>query len=174
VPVGVAVAGANRHDVILLEATLASIPVPRPRPTRRRPQGVCLDKGYDITWVYRLLIDAGFTPHVRAIREDALARRHGTRARRWVVERTHSWMNRFRGLLVRWEIRQSEGSPVLGLLWEEIGMELTEQPTRRGFGMELLERTLPYELDASTAAEFLPTGFRFTMELPLANLVVET
>jgi transposase len=103
VPVGVAVAGANRHDVILLAATLASIPVRRPRPTVRKPQGVCLDKGYDVTWVYRLLTDAGFTPHVRAIREDMLVRRRGTRARRWVVERTHSWMNRFRGLLVRWE-----------------------------------------------------------------------
>ena len=27
----------------------------------------------------------------------------GYRARRWVVERTHSWLNRFRRLLVRWE-----------------------------------------------------------------------
>jgi transposase len=101
--VGVAVAGANRHDVILLAATLASTPVPRPRPTRRRPQGVCLGKGYDVTWVYRLLTAAGLTPHVRAIGEDVLARRRGTRARRWVVERTHSWLNRFRGLLVRWD-----------------------------------------------------------------------
>ena len=107
VPIGLAVAGANRHDVMLLEATLASIVVPRPRPTARTPQGVCLDKAYDITSVYRLLTDAGFTPHVRAIREDATARRRGTRARRWVVERTHSWMNRFRALLVRWEKKTS-------------------------------------------------------------------
>ena len=103
VPLGVAVAGANRHDVMLLAATLASVVVPRPRPTARTLQGVCLDKGYDITWVYRLLTDAGFRPHVRAVREDALARRRGTRARRWVVERTHSWMKRFRALLVRWD-----------------------------------------------------------------------
>ena len=103
VPVGLAVAGANRHDVMLLAATLASIPVPRPRPTARRPQGVCLDKGYDVTWVYRLLADAGFTPHVRAWREEVRARRRRTRARRWVVERTHSWLNRFRALLVRWD-----------------------------------------------------------------------
>ena len=27
----------------------------------------------------------------------------GYRARRWIVERTHSWMNRFRRLLIRWE-----------------------------------------------------------------------
>ena len=112
VPVGLAVAGANRHDVMLLAPTLASTPVARPRPTARRPQGVCLDKAYDITWVYRLLVDAGFTPHVRAIREDALARRQGTRARRWVVERTHSWINRFRALLVRWDKKTTnyEGS----------------------------------------------------------------
>jgi len=25
--------------------------------------------------------------------------------RRWVVERTHSWFNRFRKLLIRWEKR---------------------------------------------------------------------
>ena len=41
VPIGVAVAGANRHDVILLAATLASIPAPRPRPTWRHATG-CL------------------------------------------------------------------------------------------------------------------------------------
>jgi transposase len=103
VPIGVAVAGANRHDVMLLAATLASIVVPRPRPTARQPQGVCLDKAYDITWVYRLLTTDGFTPHVRGIREDTTARRRGTRARRCVVERTHSWMNRFRAIPVRWE-----------------------------------------------------------------------
>ena len=45
VPVGVAVAGANRQDVILIAATLASIPVPGPRPTTRWPQGVCLEQG---------------------------------------------------------------------------------------------------------------------------------
>ena len=28
------------------------------------------------------------------------------RARRWVVERTHSWMNRFRRLLIRWEKKE--------------------------------------------------------------------
>ena len=104
-PVGVAVAGANRHDVMLLAATLASIPVPRPSATPRRLQGLCLDKAYDITWVYRLLTDAGFTPHVRGRRAEMVQRTHGKRARRWVVERTHSWMNRFRALLVRWEKR---------------------------------------------------------------------
>ena len=90
---------------MLLAPTLESIVVRRPRPTRRRPQGLCLDKAYDITWVYRLLTEAGFTPHVRGRREEIVQRTQGYRARRWVVERTHSRMNHFRGLLVRREKR---------------------------------------------------------------------
>jgi hypothetical protein len=35
------------------------------------------------------------------------------RARRWVVERTHSWINRFRRLLIRWEKLEAN---YLGLL----------------------------------------------------------
>jgi hypothetical protein len=33
----------------------------------------------------------------------AIKREAGFKARRWVVERTHSWMNRFRRILIRWE-----------------------------------------------------------------------
>lgn len=47
----------------------------------------------------------GYVPHIPQRGEDPTARRrhpHG-RARRWVVERTHSWLNRFRKLLVRFE-----------------------------------------------------------------------
>ncbi len=93
-PVGLAVAGANRNDVMLLAATFASVLVRRPRPTRRRPQGMCLDNAYDITWVYRLLVDAGFTPHVRGRREEIVQRARGYRARRWVVERTQAHASR--------------------------------------------------------------------------------
>lgn len=48
-----------------------------------------------------------FTPHIRSRGEEQklLAREAGLRARRWVVERTHSWLNRFRRILVRWEKR---------------------------------------------------------------------
>jgi len=46
-PIGLAVDGANRHDCKMVQATLESVPVQRPQPTRKRPQGICLDKGYD-------------------------------------------------------------------------------------------------------------------------------
>ena len=48
--------------------------------------------------------ELGFSTHIRARGEEAklIEREPGFRARRWVVERTHSWINRFRGLLIRW------------------------------------------------------------------------
>lgn len=104
-PVGLEVDGANRHDIKLAEATLESIPVARPEPTDEAPQGLCLDKGYDDDCVRELAEEFGFTAHIRARGEEAeaLKREAGHRARRWVVERTHSWMNRFRRILIRWE-----------------------------------------------------------------------
>ena len=53
----------------------------------------------------------GFPAHIRSRGEEAkvLAREAGKRARRWVVERSHSWLNRFRRLLVRWD-KQPEHS----------------------------------------------------------------
>lgn len=104
-PIGVAVDGANCVDFQMARATMESIPVRRPKPTARDPQGLCLDKGYDYNEVRELAVEFGYTPHIRARGEEAQAIKHevGFRARRWVVERTHSWMNRFRRILIRWE-----------------------------------------------------------------------
>jgi len=89
----------------LVRATLDSLVVERPEPTVAQPQGMCLDKGYDDDEVRDLLAEFGFTAHIRARGEEAKALKQeaGFRARRWVVERTHAWMNRFRRLLVRWD-----------------------------------------------------------------------
>jgi putative transposase len=105
VPIGLAVEGANRNDFKMVQATLTSIPVERPMPTPEKPQGLCLDKGYDFDEVRDLLATFEFTAHIRARGEEAQAIKHeaGDKARRWVVERTHSWMNRCRRLLVRWD-----------------------------------------------------------------------
>jgi putative transposase len=105
IPLAVVIDGANRHDMKLVEKTLAGIMVKRPRPTRAKPQGLCLDKGYDFDEVRAIVREFGFTAHIRARGEEAKAIKDeaGFKARRWVVERTHSWMNRFRRILVRWE-----------------------------------------------------------------------
>ena len=104
-PIGLAIDGVNRHDCKMVEATLESIPVKRPTPTRKNPQGMCLDKGYDYDNVRDLVKEFGYTAHIKARGEEARAikRQAGFKARRWVVERTHSWMNRFRRILTRWE-----------------------------------------------------------------------
>ena len=88
----------------LVRETLESIPVERPEPTPEQPQGMCLDKGYDYDEVRRIVEEFGFTAHIKARGEEAqeLKRKARAKARRWVVERTHSWMNRFRGVLIRW------------------------------------------------------------------------
>ena len=105
VPVGLVVAGANRPDMKLVEETVDSLIVKRPRPTKTRPQGMCMDKGYDYAAVREIGQEFGFTAHIRARGEEAQAlnRHAGFKARRWVVERTHSWMNRFRRVLMRWD-----------------------------------------------------------------------
>ena len=104
VPVGLAHEGANRHDQRLLAASIVSIPIRRPEPTPERPQGLCLDRGYDAPSMYELAGARGFTPHIRARGEEIKlkAETPGWRARRWVVEACHSWLNRNRGLLIRW------------------------------------------------------------------------
>jgi putative transposase len=105
VPIGLVVDGANRHDMKLMEATLASVVIERPEPTPEHPQNLCLDKGYDYPAVRELVDSYGYTAHIRTRGEEKTAKKEipGYRARRWVVERTHSWMNRFRRLLIRWE-----------------------------------------------------------------------
>ena len=105
VPLGLAVDGANRNDFKMTRETIASIAVERPDPSPETPQGLCLDKGYDYNEVRDLLDEFGFTAHIRARGEEAhaLKQEAGFKAHRWVVERTHSWMNRFRRVLIRWD-----------------------------------------------------------------------
>jgi hypothetical protein len=52
----------------------------------------------------RLAREHGYTPHIRSRGEELALKLRipGWRARRWVVEACHSWLNRNRGLLIRW------------------------------------------------------------------------
>jgi len=106
VPLALDVAGANAHDKTLVQSTLDRFAVRRPRPKRGgRKQHFCADKGYDYSDVRRHLRRRGYTLQIPKRGEAKRKRRSNPRyrARRWVVERSHSWMNRFRRLLIRWE-----------------------------------------------------------------------
>ena len=88
---------------LLMRETLAAVPVARPEPTKRAPQHLCLDKGYDYAAPRALAQERGFHLHLRRRGEEIQAKRHrGAKARRWVVERAHAWLNLFRGILIRW------------------------------------------------------------------------
>jgi transposase len=88
----------------LVAATLVRMMCARPRDGRTIKLG--LDLGYDYDVVRRLVRLAGFEPVILSRRDEKENKQQrGARAHRWVVERTHSWMNRFRRLLVRWEKR---------------------------------------------------------------------
>lgn len=86
----------------LVRPTLESLEVDRPSLLSVEPQGLCLDKGYDYPQIRQLAVELGYRPHIRSRGEEMQQRQVGQRARRWVVERSHSWLNRFRGLLIRW------------------------------------------------------------------------
>jgi transposase len=66
-------------------------------------QGLCMDAGYDYDEVREIAWEFGYTTHIRSRGEEKKACEAGKKARRWVVERTHSWLNRYRRLLIRWE-----------------------------------------------------------------------
>lgn len=105
VPIGLTVAGANRHDRKLVRTTIARIPVDRPKPTSEQRQGMGRDKGYDYEEVRETVREVGFTAPMRSRGEEAqaLKREAGFKARRWGVERAHRWMNRFRRVVIRWD-----------------------------------------------------------------------
>jgi putative transposase len=102
---GAAISAANRHDMKLAETTLDSLVVPRPRPTRRHPQHLCRDKGFAFAETREAAAARGYTVHTPLKGMDTPppppAQKHP--ARRWVIERTASWHNRFRKLRIRYE-----------------------------------------------------------------------
>ncbi len=101
----------------LLEETLASTPIARPIPTDEHAQGLCLDRGYDYDTTRELALAQRFEPHIRTRGEEIDLKAHNPdwRARRWVVEACHSWLNRNRGILIRWSKKEQNHLALLQL-----------------------------------------------------------
>jgi putative transposase len=98
------VTGANRHDVSQLETVLDAIVIDHPD-IFEHPQHLCLDKGYAGEPALETVVLRGFIPHIKSRGEEKTERIRypNHKARRWIVEVAHSWINRFRKLLVRYE-----------------------------------------------------------------------
>ena len=106
IPLSVVLDGANRHDIKLLEKTLDKMVIFRPEVTDDKPQNLCLDAGY--TGAEKIISDRRYILHIRSRNKEKEEKINNPdfKARRWVVEVTHSFLNRFRKLLVRYEKKE--------------------------------------------------------------------
>ena len=102
VPLSAVLGAANVHDKWSLAQTLDAVVLKAPRGPRR-PEHLCLDKGYDFPDCEQVVRTRRIVPHIRRKGEPPLVGRVHGKPRRWVVERTGSWHNRYRTLLIRWE-----------------------------------------------------------------------
>ncbi len=109
IPTGLVITGANRHDLTQLTALLDGTVV---EPTPPEPPHLALDRGYDYAACRAAAMARGYTAHIPPKASAATPLpppghpdRHPPR--RWVVEVTHSWFNRFRRLLTRTEKQAS-------------------------------------------------------------------
>jgi putative transposase len=105
----VVITAANTHDAKAAIKTLDSIVIKR-RPINnkknKKQQNLCLDKGCYSAEIKRQVVKRRYIPHIRKRGEKKNkynSREKKKRRRRWVVERTNSWYNRFRKLLTRYE-----------------------------------------------------------------------
>jgi len=109
IPLGVRLESASPHEVTLAETTLAEVRVPQPkgRP-RQKPERVIADTAYDSDPLRQRLQKRGIEL-IAPYRENRTRRKYedGRKLRRykrrWIVERTNSWLGQFRRLLVRHE-----------------------------------------------------------------------
>jgi hypothetical protein len=95
-------------NTIIKRATSSTKPT---LPGKRKPQHLCLDKAYNSWIVKREIISRGYAPHLPykgkrgeiRTKTQKTSNRKKHPARRWVVERTNSWHNRFRKLQTRYK-----------------------------------------------------------------------
>jgi putative transposase len=122
-PLAAVVKGANVHDSLLLQVALEAVVVEPPDPLAGPMQHLCLDKAFSGAPSDATARVFGYEPHCRQIGEEKKdtkgRKRH--KARRWVVERTISWLNRCRGILVRYEKKAANYLAIVqlacALLW---------------------------------------------------------
>lgn len=71
---------------------------------------------------------------------------------------------------VSWRVAKVEGAALLRLDWTERGGPKTEKPTREGFGLSFVKRSVAYELHGSAELTFKPAGLQCRIEVPMTEL----
>ena len=104
-PIATVATAENRNEKTVALETIDAIKERRPRTPVRRRQHLAVDKGYGYRDTHRDMEQRGSIVHgkFRGDPTPEIAPEEKHPARRWRVESTQSWFNRFRRMLVRWE-----------------------------------------------------------------------
>ena len=69
---------------------------------------------------------------------------------------------------VLWRLTPGPAAPILDIAWTETGLAgLPPVAARRGFGTEILDKTLRYDFGAETVIAYAPEGLHCTIRFPL-------
>jgi transposase len=116
IPISAVITSASTHDIKAVTCVIDNVVIKRPiasstRKNKLIKQHLCLDRAYNSKVVEQQIVRRGYVPHIPHKRkrgeqinekEKTCQKRYPAR-RRWVVERTNSWHNRFRKLFTRYE-----------------------------------------------------------------------
>jgi putative transposase len=96
---------------------LGAVVCARPDPGNGQIETLCADAAYVGFPALATSRVHNYQLNVKTRRQESDEKRNhpGHQARRWVVERTHSWLNRFRKLLVSFEKTQASYTALLAL-----------------------------------------------------------
>ena len=119
IPLSIVITSANKHDIKAVTEVIDNVIIKRPtllsttKGRRKQYQHLCLDKAYNSKSVKQQIIKRGYIPHIPFKRKRGGQKKQkemvyqkkypSAKNKRWVVERTNSWHNRFRKLFIRYE-----------------------------------------------------------------------
>jgi transposase len=117
IPLSAIISSASTHDIKLVTDVIDNSVIKRtfvsnkPKKGKRQKHNhLCLDRAYQSKQIEQEIIKRGYVPHIpykrkrgQMINNTNQKRYHPSKNKRWVVERTNSWHNRFRKLFTRYE-----------------------------------------------------------------------
>jgi len=72
---------------------------------------------------------------------------------------------------VHWELARHDGQQHFHMAWQESGGPIVTEPTRLGFGRQVIQRVTAQALAGKVTYEFLPEGVRWTLDIPATAVV---
>jgi len=131
-PLSLHITGANVHDKWVADELIVSIIVPRPDPDTVE-QHLCMDKGYDYEDVHAFVQLERYVAHIKHRRRRGepliepfpIPGETQFPARRWVVERTFSWLTKRRSIRTRWCKKADNWLGLLQLACSHILLDLS-------------------------------------------------